>query len=141
MANDRQPILGQRNLNELFSDFQLFRQVVTPGQGSRTLSEPGYYFVGARRFGDDGRVNSSVQYRENQCYFLYGQATDLLMETGDPYCMEGRLNSFEIVASPYWADQGVALIVATDRTMIPHVWIATVPLDQLPTPSEMTPFN
>lgn len=132
--SDRQPILGQVNLDQLFTDFKLFRQVVTKGQGSRTLSEPGYYFVGGRSRGPD---DSSCQYRDRQTYFLYGQATDLAMETCDPRCMEGRANSFEIIASPYWAERGVALVVATDRTMIPSIWLATIPLDQIPQPSKM----
>lgn len=45
------------------------------------------------------------------------------------YCFKDGPVHYKIIP---WRDTGHALIVANDSTMIPHIWVAFVPLDSIP---------
>ena len=122
MNKQRQPRLGLIRLSELFTDFKLCPEAITPGYGSHTRHPNGYQLIGGLRPG-------SVSWISGKCHFLYGKPTDLAIETCDPNMMEGRVASFEIRK---WDDK--ALVLGIDRVHIGTAWIAFIPLEDIPKP-------
>lgn len=130
MRSERKPVLGLVKFADLFEDLKLFPYVVTKGQGSRSIIEPGYIFVSIKYAGGAYRCDFTKTV-DNQQYMLYAKPTQLFLDTFDRVQIDG-LDSVEIIASPAWDREGGAIVIGGDKSFISREWIGLVDRAELP---------
>lgn len=119
-------LLGNvEDINEIFSDFKVCLNETAQNRGSYTLSPKGYYFIGGLR--GPGNRDGSYQHIAGKSYFLHSKPTEKAIKTAEPHCVNGQVGSFEIIK---WVDK--ALVIARDREMLASIWLAFIPLEQIP---------
>lgn len=121
------------SLDGIFEGPFLYTPTVWLGKNNGTSHPrpPGYMFFSGIDFGDPSKVPYIQTFEQkHMSRALAAKPREAVLAAGDFRCMEGRLNSFKI---NHWRERGLALITATDRTMIPSVWIALIDVANLPT--------
>jgi hypothetical protein len=102
------------NFSDLFELAAYFPEVTTPGHGSRTDAPVGYRYLS---------IPGGVRMKSA----LYAKPTPAARDMARQNCTDGSIGHFRIIP---WKDK--ALVIATDSHYIADVWLAFIPLDQVP---------
>lgn len=119
-------LFGVCNFDDLFVKVIYGKDYHPHGGGTATARPKGWRYIHVRDMPDrvenwlDDRVlrgNLSVLPREH------------VTQACQYHCCKGSITSFEIIP---WKHTGHALVVATDGTGIPSIYVAFIPLDTIP---------
>ncbi len=104
-----------------------------PQGGTHHPYPPGYMFMSAIDFDPASPQGLPVIQTFERKYMgdsLSAKPTEAVLAACDWRCMDGRINSLKLIP---WKEYGHALLVATDKTQIPSIHVAFIPLENIPT--------
>jgi hypothetical protein len=97
-------------------------------EGYHYIVSPRGYHESNRLFFFGSEVPSVHSFSKNYKHSLYAQPKLAIQKRIQSMCCEGNLGAFKLIP---WNDHGHALLMASDRMHIAHIWIGFVPLSAI----------